>query len=94
MVERYEAPMAGGLTLPRFGWSASGAGVTAWTALRNGVVADFAETKVSVFANARNAEHWNITGIRRIRPAVASFQQDGPRVFQATYRWRVGERSG
>ena len=86
--------LVGALTVPRFGWAAQGAGVTAWTALRNGSIADYAETATSVFANARNAADWNLSGIHRIRPKVSAFEQTGPRTFRTTYRWQVGERLG
>ncbi|MEJ5251540.1 MAG: hypothetical protein HPY54_09890 [Chthonomonadetes bacterium] len=82
---------AGALTLPRFGWLATGAGVTAYTALRQGVVVDYAETANTFFANARNARHWNLTGLKRIRPEVARFEQTGARTFRVTYRWRVND---
>jgi hypothetical protein len=81
-----------GVALPRFGWHASGAGVTAYTAVRGGALVDYAETATSVFANARNGRDWSFTGIRRVRPEVASFEPTGPRTFRVTYRWRVGER--
>lgn len=81
-----------GVVLPRFGWVAEGAGVRAWTAMRNGVVADYSETRDRVFANARNARDWNITGLRRLRPRVASFRQTGPRRFDVAYAWEVRER--
>jgi len=45
----------GDYQLPRFGWLAKGDGVTAYTALRDGVVVDYAETANSVFVNSRNA---------------------------------------
>jgi hypothetical protein len=77
--------------LPRFGWLAQGAGVTAWTALQDGVVADLADTGDTLFASARSAADWNMTGIRRIRPQVAVFGQTGPRAFQAAYRWTVND---
>jgi hypothetical protein len=80
-----------GFTLPRFGWAAKGAGVTAWTALRDGVACDYAETAQSLFANARSAVDWNNSGIRRIRPSVASFEQAGPRAFKVAYRWQVDD---
>lgn len=82
---------AGALTLPQFGWLATGAGVTAYTAQRQGVVVDYAETADSVFANARHAAHWNLTGLRRIRVEVARFEQTGARTFRVAYRWRVDE---
>ncbi len=49
----------GDYLLPQFGWLAQGAGVTAWTALCQGSVADFAETADSTFANARPAVDWS-----------------------------------
>ena len=81
----------GALTLPQFGWLATGAGVTAYTALRQGVVVDYAETADSLFANARNAAYWNLTGLKRIRPEVARFEQVSARTFRVTYRWRVND---
>ncbi|MDW8289916.1 MAG: DUF5696 domain-containing protein, partial [Armatimonadota bacterium] len=81
----------GALTLPQFGWLATGAGVTAYTALRQGVVVDYAETADSVFANARHSAHWNVTGLKRIRVEVARFEQTGARTFRVAYRWRVDE---
>jgi hypothetical protein len=87
-----EAPLrAGEHLLPRFGWLAKGAGVTAWTARRDGAMADYAETADSVFANARHAAHWNLTGLRRVRPEVGEFAATGPRAFRVTYRWKVDD---
>jgi hypothetical protein len=86
------APLpVGGVVLPRFGWHASGAGVTAYTAIRGGVMVDYARTATSVFGNARNGHDWSFSGTRRVRPEVAAFEQTGPRTFQTTYRWQVGE---
>jgi hypothetical protein len=79
------------VVLPRFGWYASGGGVTAWTGERNGVIADYAETADSVFANARNATYWNNSGLHHLRPEVTGFEQTGPRTFRATYHWQIGE---
>lgn len=77
--------------LPRFGWIARGAGVTAWTALKSGVVADYAETAQSVFANARDAALWNTSGITRIRPRAIDVTQTAPRTFRVTYTWQVDD---
>ena len=55
-----------GHTLPRFGWLARGAGVTAYTSLRAGKLVDYAETKDSIFANARNVLDWETA----IKPEV------------------------
>jgi len=87
------APLrADGLLLPQFGWSARGAGVRAWTATVGGVLADYAETRDSLFCSARNAAHWNLSPVRRIRPSVSDFRQTGPREFSVRYRWRAGQR--
>jgi len=77
------------MDLPPNGWLAHGAGVTAYTALCDGVVADYAETPTSVFANARAVEDWDLSGITPVRPTVGTFQQTGPRAFIVTYRWVV-----
>ncbi len=81
----------GAFTLPQFGWLATGAGVTAYTAERQGVVVDYAETSASLFVNARNLAHWNLTGLKRIRPEVAQFAQTGTRTFRVAYRWHVND---
>ncbi|MBV9471233.1 MAG: hypothetical protein JOZ57_18490 [Abitibacteriaceae bacterium] len=95
--DRGEPLTVGGYTLPRFGWLAQGAGVTAYTAQRNGVVADYAETADSVFANARPAVDWSIGGTHRLRPQVAQFapgtvaDPTAARTFRVTYGWQVNE---
>jgi len=77
----------GDLMLPQYGWLAQGAGVTAYTALRGGVVVDYAETADSLFANARNIRDWEMP--RYARPEIAEFRQAGARTFTVTYRWHV-----
>ena len=77
--------------LGQYGWTAEGAGVTAFTAQRDGVVVDFAETADSVFANARSASDWNISGGTRIRPEIADFEVVSPHLFRTTYAWRVNQ---
>ena len=71
--------------------SANGAGVTAWTALLQGVIADYARTDDSTFANARAASDWDQSGVHRIHPAVVEFRQTGERSFALSYEWRVEE---
>jgi hypothetical protein len=80
-----------GTVLPQFGWLAEGNGVIAGTTLRGGVITDFADTGDSLFANARSAADWDLSGCRRVHPAVAQFQQTAARVFRVTYRWDVSE---
>ncbi len=81
----------GSITLPQYGWLARGAGVTAWTALCQGVIADYAQTKDSTFANARSVQDWKMDGAHRIGPSVSEFRQTGNRSFMLNYQWRVGE---
>ncbi len=50
---------AGVWQLPQFGWVAEGAGVTAGTTLRNGIISDFSDTPNRLFVNARPATDWN-----------------------------------
>jgi hypothetical protein len=87
--DRSEPLRVGSITLPRFGWVAEGAGVRAYTALRNGVVADYAETADSLFVNARPAADWNLSGARSVRPTVAEFAQPEPRLIRFAYAWKV-----
>ena len=78
------------LTLPQYGWVAQGRGLLAYTALRDGVVADYAETPDSLFADARTV----VPGPKpplRVTPGVSQFTQTGPRAFAITFRWDVGE---
>ena len=44
---------AGSWLLPDLGWVAEGAGITAGTTVRDGVIADFADTGDTLFLNAR-----------------------------------------
>jgi hypothetical protein len=83
---RPEPLAVSGYTLPQYGWLAQGAGVTAYTASRDGQVVDFAETADRLFANARSAPDW---GPRTAQPTVAAFTPAGDRTFRVTYNWQV-----
>ena len=91
--DRPEPLQVAGYRLPQYGWLAQGAGVTAYTAQRDGVIADYAETPTSIFANARPAADWNLGGAHLIRPSVVDFTPDPatPRAFHFSYHWQVGE---
>jgi hypothetical protein len=82
---------SGNFVLPQYGWLAQGAGVTAYTAMRDGRYADYAETADSIFANARNAADWNSSEIKQIRPTVSEFQQAGPRTIRFSYNWQIND---
>ncbi len=81
----------GPFILPQYGWVANGAGVTAWTALLQDVIADYARTEDSTFANARALPDWDQSGVHRIQPAVSEFRQTGGRTFVLNYEWRIDE---
>lgn len=86
------APIAAGnVVLSPYGWHASGAGVTAYTGVNGGAMVDYAETANSVFSNARSSRDWSVSGTRRVRPEVESFEATGARTFSITFRWRVRE---
>jgi hypothetical protein len=90
-----KAPLANrGLTLPQFGWSATGAGVNAFTALCGASICDYAETANSIFANARNQSDIRIGSVALAGPSVSAFQQTGQRAFNITYGWKVYETTG
>lgn len=81
-----------GATLPPDGWLAYGPGLTAYTARRDGVIVDFAETPDRVFANARPASDWNLSGVVNVRPSVGAYRQTDSRTFEVTYRWAAETR--
>lgn len=83
--------VVGNATLPRWGWLARGAGVNAGTTLRQEIVTDAATTADSLFVNARAARDWSAAGVLHVQPTVAKFTSTGPRTFQVTYSWTVGE---
>src|SRR5450631_424016 len=77
-----------GLTLPQFGWEAQGTNLLAYTALRNGMVADYAQTDHSYLANARNA--WDLRASGKVAQALAvSFQQTGSGSARMQLQWRM-----
>jgi len=78
-----------GLTLPRFGWLAQGAGLKAYTAMRDGVVVDFAQTPDSVFVNARGANTWDFGDVKAVKPSVVDFTATGARSCRFSYHWQI-----
>jgi hypothetical protein len=77
------------LDLPQYGWFAQNANVTAYTALVDGVTADFAQTKQSLFVDARTSLQANAnTGITA---ALSSFSQTGPGQFTAAITWNTSQ---
>jgi hypothetical protein len=77
-----------GLTLPQFGWAAKGTGMLAYSALVGGVIADYAQTPTSIFANARNQADLLAEPYSAI-VKVASFQQTAKGTAQFKLQWNV-----
>jgi hypothetical protein len=84
---------AGGLNLPQYGWSAVGQDLVAYTALRNGIIADYAQTGSSFFANARNQSDLNASGTFA-EPAVKRFAQTGARAGEFQVSWKALDSAG
>jgi hypothetical protein len=76
------------VTLPQYGWAAKGYGLFAYTATCGATVCDYAETRSSVFANARSQADLRI-GRAYATPSVASVSQTGDRSFVIAFAWQV-----
>lgn len=69
------------IQVPQYGWAAVGQGFLAYTAWRNGTIADYAQTPTSYYANARN--QIDMAAAEYLAELqVESFQQTSPRNFQ------------
>jgi hypothetical protein len=81
-----------GYQIPQFGWVARGKNLIAYTALRNGVIGDYAETADSYFANARN-QHDPLSSGDLARPSVIAIEQAGNRSLAVQLQWQVLEET-
>jgi hypothetical protein len=79
-----------GYQIPQYGWVARGKNLIAYTALRNGLIVDYAETADSYFANARNQRDPLNSG-DLARPSVVAVQQAGNRSLAVQLQWQVLE---
>ena len=78
----------GGLQIPQYGWAATGSGLSAYTALVGGQIADYSQTHQSIYANARNQA--DILSENTVAtPSVAAFQQVATGVLQIQLAWDV-----
>lgn len=75
-----------GLTLPAYGWAASGQNLLAYTALRNGIIGDYAETTGFIFANARNQSDLALSG-NIAQPKLVSFSTPSANSLTFTFQW-------
>jgi hypothetical protein len=71
---------------------AEGPQTLVYTARRDGVIADYARTADSLYADARTDIYkpW-ATGVKKIEPRVKSFKDLGGGKFEITYEWRVDD---
>ncbi|NQT52574.1 hypothetical protein HQ576_11010, partial [bacterium] len=78
--------------LPQFGFLAEGPGLLAYTALRDGVIADYAENGESLFVDARTHVYrpWE-QGRKKVQPSLKSLKDNGDGTLAVTYTWEVGE---
>ena len=82
----------GTVSLPQFGFVAEAPGLLAYTAYRDGVIADFARTQDSLFVDSR-AEvtlPWAYRR-KRIEPRVKALEYVGGNQFTITYEWLVND---
>ena len=80
--------IVGGVQLPQYGWAAQGNNLLAYTALRNGLLADYAQTATSFFANARNQTDLAASGAVA-KPTLPSFKQTGTGTASYQVQWQV-----
>lgn len=83
-----------GRKIPQYGWTATGAGLSAGTVLSGDTIIDSVDSPTFVLANARRRLDWDLTGVVAVRPRVGTFIQSGPRQFTAEYRWDVRSAPG
>ena len=77
-----------GLTLPAYGWMATGTNLLAYSALKNGILVDYAETATSIFANARNQSDLTVSMAFAI-PSLASLTQQNPTTLTFGIQWQL-----
>ena len=82
-----------GLELPQYGWSAIGKDLLAYTAIKNGVIVDYAQVGDSFFANARNQMDLNASGAFA-RCTVMRFTQTGEGRAQFHLNWTGLDTTG
>ncbi len=79
--------------LPQHGFLAEGPGLTAYTARRDGVIADYAENEEFLFADARTNIYRPWEQERRdTEPFLKEIVHRGNDALDVTYGWRVGEQ--
>jgi hypothetical protein len=76
------------IEIPESGWVAKGIGLLAYTALKNGQLADYSETSTSFFANARNQADIQHSGLLA-KPELELFEQTADATARIQLKWTV-----
>jgi hypothetical protein len=76
------------LQIPQYGWAASGSGLSAYTAVVDGQIADYSQTHQSLYANARNQADI-LSENTLATPEVAAFRQIAAGAIQIQLAWDV-----
>jgi len=79
-------------TLPPAGCLTKGPRATAYTALVDGQIADFASFEDVIFADARSHQWLPPEPPEPITPALGDWKDNGDGTFTVTVNWRVGRR--
>jgi hypothetical protein len=74
--------------LPQFGWIARGAGILAYTARCGDELCDFAQTRNSVFANARSEKDASLAELT-VTPGLRILRQTGENRVSIALSWRL-----
>ncbi len=82
----------GGRTLPAHSAATDGPRAKAFTALKNGQIADFASYESTVYADARSDTYLPPEPPKPIQPAVAQLKWVGERQFDLQTKWDVQRR--
>ncbi len=77
-----------GLTVPQYGWAASGPNMLAYTAMNGTTIADYAHAGNTYFANARSAADLQEAG-KVAQPTAVAFQQTSTGSAQIQVQWRA-----
>ncbi|MBW4044171.1 MAG: hypothetical protein HIU87_04135 [Acidobacteria bacterium] len=76
------------MDIPQFGWGAQGNGYLAYTARKNGIIADYVQTPDYIYADARNQN--DLAAAEAFaEPQVEGFRQTGSRNFQMQVGFNV-----
>jgi hypothetical protein len=78
------------IVIPQYGWAALGTNYRAYTALVGGQIADYSQTPLAIYANARNQGDL-ISENTVATPGMFSFKQTARRTLQMQLSWDVNK---